>query len=173
MTKHFKYLRYIVRHKWFVFWAGISLHVPFWQLVFHDWHKFTPTEWIPYVNYFYGNGDKRKTTTQYDPTNTGDAAFDYSWLSHQNRGKHHWQHWILVRDDGDTRVLPMPEKYAREMVADWSGAGRALGHGNDVVPWYRKNKDKMQLHPDTRVLVEELVRQTSAWFPGNVSGTPI
>lgn len=232
MSKHFKYLRHITRHKWFVFCAGVKLKVPFWQLVFHDWHKFTPGEWFPYVNHFYGDGDKRKNTTYYDAANTGDPAFDYAWLAHQHRGKHHWQHWTLTLDDGTRqpgqrywleqaysdmheselaeyiddewqgkietnvninnpegirrigrlledanrpapKVLPMPEKYAREMVADWSGAGRALGHGNDVVPWYRKNKDKMQLHPDTRVLVEELVRDTSAWYPGNVTGTPV
>lgn len=153
----------MVRHKWFVLLAGLRLGVPFWQLVIHDWHKFTPTEWIPYVNYFYGNGDKRKGTTAYDPTNTGDAAFDYSWLSHQNRGKHHWQHWFLVRDDGTTRILEMPEKYVREMVADWSGASRAQGYGNDVSAWYKHNRKRIQIPESTRALVEELVRVTRSW----------
>lgn len=173
MRPHLRYLWYVLRHKWFVFVAGVSLHAPLWRLIVHDWHKFLPSEWFPYVNYFYGNGDRRKGTTYYDAANTGDVAFDYAWLKHQHRGQHHWQHWVLARDDGSIRVLPMPVNFVREMVADWSGAGRALGHGNDVMPWYRKNKDKMQLHPDTRVIVEQLVRQTTAWWPGNVTGDPV
>ena len=54
----------------------------------------------------------------------------------------------------------MPQDYVREMVADWTGAGLAQGHGDDVVPWYQANKDKMVLHPATRREVETLIGVT-------------
>ena len=51
----------------------------------------------------------------------------------------------------------MPEHFVREMVADWIGAGRAQGHGDDIVPWYRRNAHIMVLHPQTSLLVEHLL----------------
>jgi len=36
MRRHWQYLKYVFRHKWFVLLAGIKLGVPLLQLVFHD-----------------------------------------------------------------------------------------------------------------------------------------
>jgi hypothetical protein len=52
----------------------------------------------------------------------------------------------------------MPNKYAREMVADWIGAGMALG-SPDTLAWYEKNKNKIRLHPITRMYVENLLNK--------------
>lgn len=64
----------------------------------------------------------------------------------------------------------MPEKYLREMIADWIGAGRAQGHGDDVEGWYAKNKENMVLHPETRARLEDLLarrrRLDSPWRIG-------
>lgn len=43
------------------------------------------------------------------------------------------------------------------MVADWTGAGRAISGETDPRKWYRANADKMILNGDTRVLVERLL----------------
>lgn len=145
MRRHWQYLKYVVRHKWFVFLACLDLGVPIWHAVLHDWTKFTPGEWFPYARTFYEtNGQKR-----YFPTD----AFAAAWNSHQKRNKHHWQHHMITWDKGHTECLRMPDKYIREMVADWRGAGRALGKP-DIVAWYVSNRDNIQLHPDTRKLVE-------------------
>lgn len=150
MKRHIKYLQYVLRHKWFVFTAGIKLSVPLWQLIVHDWHKFLPAEWFPYARTFYApDGSKYKNYVETE-------AFNYAWNAHQKRGRHHWQAWLLTMDTGTTSPLPMPEKYAREMVADWKGAGKALGKP-DTVGWYKLNKDKMILHPSTREMVEGLL----------------
>jgi hypothetical protein len=42
------------------------------------------------------------------------------------------------------------------MVADWQGAGRALGKP-DTRAWYEANKGKMQLAPLSRARVEGLL----------------
>lgn len=54
MSKHWHYLKYIVRHKWFVLLAGLQTGAPLWRLLIHDWSKFLPSEWIPYATFFYG-----------------------------------------------------------------------------------------------------------------------
>lgn len=51
----------------------------------------------------------------------------------------------------------MPEKYGREMVADWMGAGRGITGKWEADKWYEHNKLNIQLHPDTRVRVEALL----------------
>jgi hypothetical protein len=56
---------------------------------------------------------------------------------------------VLREDSGKTKILEMPERYRREMFADWKGAGRAMGKGNDVRVWYEKNRENILLAPTT------------------------
>lgn len=142
--KHLLYLRYVARHKLFVYQHGRRLGVPALQLLVHDWHKLLPVEWFPYVETFYGSHPD-DAETKHD--------FEMAWLHHQKRGKHHWQYWVLPLDDGDVRTLPMPDRYRREMVADWHGAGQALDKP-DTLGWYTANREHMTLHPETRAWVE-------------------
>jgi hypothetical protein len=51
---HFAYLRYVLRHKRYVYVACRLLGVSFWRAVIHDWTKFRPSEWGPYASHFYG-----------------------------------------------------------------------------------------------------------------------
>jgi hypothetical protein len=113
---------------------------------------------MPYANYFYGKDSKNNREANRDrrPEFIEDEAFDLAWLLHQKRNKHHWQFWILPKDDGTSRCLPMPDKFRREMVADWVGAGRAISGRKDWRPWYDKQKDVILLHPETRKWLEEL-----------------
>ena len=60
----------------------------------------------------------------------------------------------------------MPERYIREMIADWRGAGRAYGNPNTVA-WYNQNKDKQIMHADTRKRVEELLNITATTKVGS------
>ena len=56
----------------------------------------------------------------------------------------------------------MPLPLIREMVADWMGAGRAITGRWDITEWYEKNRDAIQLAPDTRATVDLLVRGPSS-----------
>lgn len=53
--------------------------------------------------------------------------------------------------------MPIPQRFVREMVADWYGAGMAQGK-TDIHAWYALNRDHMLLHPATRALVEHLLK---------------
>lgn len=166
---YLKYLRYVVRHKWFVmkecFRRGLI-----WRGLMHDNSKFYPAEFIPYARFFYGDKKpKRDKTGYYKPTDTGDAAFDFSWLLHQKRNDHHWQWWILPEDEGGIKVLPMADDALIEMVCDWVGAGKAQGFISppdkpmqECQNWYEKNKHKINLHPNTRENVEYILT-TEEW----------
>jgi hypothetical protein len=147
-----RYAGYVVRHKWFVFRAGLRTGAPLWRLVIHDWSKVSPAEWGPYVRRFYGGRAGVPVTGDDDP------AFRAAWLHHQHRNPHHWQHWVLRQDDGELVTLPMPEHFVREMVADWMGAGRAITGQWSAGEWYANGAGKaMDLHPDTRVFAERLL----------------
>ncbi len=111
--KYLKYLKYVIRHKWFVMLECFKMGI-YWQGIAHDFIKLLPSEFVPYANHFYGKkGVKsikkgRNRSGYYKPYNTGNNAFDYAWLLHQKRNKHHWQCWILPKDDGGTVVFDMP-----------------------------------------------------------------
>lgn len=145
---HRKYARYIVRHKWFVFRAGLRTGAPLWRLLIHDWSKLTPAEWAPYVRSFYGPQPRTPEVKE---------DFDKAWLHHQHRNPHHWQHWQLREDSGALKTLEIPEKFVREMVADWMGAGRAITGRWEVEAWYIKNREKINLHPSSRALAERII----------------
>jgi hypothetical protein len=71
----------------------------------------------------------------------------------------------VVRDANRApRVLPMPERYVREMVADWMGAGWVINKCADFPAavaetraWRAKQWEVMQLHPETDALVTSLL----------------
>lgn len=141
MTAHLKYLWYVLRHKWYVFVAGRVLGVPLWQLLIHDMSKFSRAEWGAYVRWFKG-GDKSAAAK---------AAFGEAWAHHWQNNPHHWQYWC----GGDGSMLtPMPERYAREMVADWYGAAMAQGK-EDCWAWYRKNRSRYLIVDATHARIEQ------------------
>lgn len=152
--KHLKYLRYIVVHKWFVMLACFRYGL-YWQGIIHDWSKFLPSEWLPYAEFFYGEARPQKDTPGTWTKAHAREPFNVAWLKHQHRCPHHYQHWILRNDDGTTVPLQMPHRYLFEMLADWEGAGRAItGKHGGTPAWYAKNRDKMLMHQNTRVIVD-------------------
>ena len=147
----FKYVRLVVKHKWFVLVAGLKLQVPIWRLIKHDLSKFYPSEIIPYGRQFFG---KEKNQ----------AEWEECWLKHQNRNEHHWEYWIPRSGcspyKGGDNPLPMSEDSIREMIADWMGASRSYeGKWPNVNEWkwVNKNLPKMRLHSKTRKKLEEIL----------------
>jgi hypothetical protein len=132
-VKYFKYLKYLLKHKWYVFVECVHFGIPIRGLL-HDLSKFLPDEFFPYCEYFYGKGKNER-------------EFDIAWLKHQHRNPHHYQYWQLKKDDGDLIFIRMPDRYYREMLADWTGAGKAIkgyqkGH-DELVEWFTENKEKI------------------------------
>lgn len=158
MRGHWAHLKYMVRHKWFVFLECCKLGIP-WLGVTHDLSKFLPSEWFPCVHSFFrpdgSRRDYRDDTGQYDPTRMN-REFDFAWLHHVHWNPHHWQHWCLVREGEDhDKVLRMPDKYVREMLADWRGAGKAKWGEDNSLVWYARNQAGIKLRPGVRAWIEK------------------
>ena len=161
-TAYYEYLWYVLRHKWYVAvecWKeGL-----YWQALTHDLSKFLPDEFIPYARHFHGPEAKENKTQATGkagykkPVQTSDPVFDRAWLRHTRRNPHHSEYWALAVTDGEPKTFPMPEKYVREMVCDWRGAGKAQNNPTPTSEWYLANLERLLLHPQTENLVEDLL----------------
>jgi len=165
-VKWLRYLKYILIHKWYVMLMCFRFGL-IWRGVVHDLSKFYPSEFIPYIEHFYGKKAKkwRDNTGYYKPSDTGDLNFDRAWNYHANRNDHHWQFWAIPEYDS-VKALEMPEKCVKEMICDWWGANKAQGHGgwggpDGVRVWYMKNEYKMVLHINSRLMVERILNEIS------------
>ena len=138
---YWSYLKYLLRHKLGVLkWCwkfGL-----FWQGIIHDLSKFSPAEFGAYARHFYDEKGAQKPIEDHT-----DLKFDLAWLQHIHQNPHHWQYWILLEDNGPTKVLPMSDLARKEMLADWLSFGAQR-------EWYSRNKGKMILHPETRAWIE-------------------
>lgn len=153
MKACWKYFLYVLNHKLNVLvecWKE-GLYV---QGVMHDISKFAPAEFFPYAKKFYSG----KPLTAEDEIN-----WQYAWLRHQRKNKHHWEYWIV--HPAKQEALPMPKKYIVEMVCDWRSFSRK---------WGRKVKestldltDGIVVHADTRRELELLNKRTEG------SSTPV
>ena len=160
MSAHWSYLKYVGKPKWFVFLECCKLDIPLLGIL-HDWSKFLPSEWFPYVRSFYNpDGTSRHVrdeTGYYDPHSIGES-FDRAWLHHQHWNKHHWQYWVLVQEEEDDKLIPMPDRYRKEMLADWRGAGLAITGKDNTKDWYLKNQNRIELHKSTEAWIKMQLR---------------
>lgn len=160
--KYFQYLKYVLKHRWFVFVECCKVGIP-WRGLVHDLSKFMPDEFFAYAKWFYSvqgikfNGGFAWEFHEHELLR---SAFDKAWLLHQKRNPHHWQWWILQNDQDGTYPLLMDKAYVLEMVCDWRGAGRAISGKDDVLAWYHKNAGKMVINDISRAYAENLIWNT-------------
>jgi hypothetical protein len=169
------FLAATIRHKLEVYRAGRKLGLGRWQLIIHDLSKFRPSEFIPYGRYAYSAVGASYRKALIDPSQK--EAVAEAWLRHFQRNPHHWQHWCFLHGaskmtscGAETEVarveaVRMPERYVREMLADWMGAA-ATYQGTwpqDIASWkwWQDNKQGIVLHPDSR---DCLGRVICDWF---------
>lgn len=126
-------------------WEGIGLA--------HDTSKYFVEEYDAYDDYFYGKEGKDE-----DDISVIDEAFDYAWLHHIHANPHHWQYWVLIEDEGKIKALEMPNVYVYEMIADWWSFSWKTGNLREIFDWYEKHREKIQLHPETRKLVDKTLK---------------
>ncbi len=151
--KHFKTITY---HKYLVMQGCFKVGL-YWQGIFHDMSKYSPSEFWVGAKYYQGNRS---------PNNAEREAIGYSssWLHHKGRNKHHYEYWIdySTKDiAGGMAPAPMPSKYVGEMLMDRIAACKVY-NGKDYTstsPWeyYKSGREKAPLHPETKRLLEKLL----------------
>ncbi len=129
--KYIKYFFHVVRHKWWVFWHCAYDYGLWYQGLVHDLSKFSPAEFAPYAERYYGN----KLDTE---------AYQNAWLHHWSNNPHHWQYW------GGSRI---PIHYLQEMISDYRAMAKTRGTVESA--WWQRNRDKINIHPEARLWIDK------------------
>jgi hypothetical protein len=159
MNKYIKHFKVITKHKWEVMKACFHAKL-YWQGITHDLSKYSLIEFFSSAKYFQGN----KSPIDAEKELTG---YSIAWQHHKGRNPHHWEYWIDNLYKGGTPIK-MPEKYLKEMICDWIGAGKVYNKNNN---WTQKeplnflnkkiaNKE-IVLHPETQNKLIEILTNFS------------
>lgn len=130
--------------------------------LWHDNSKFSPTELKAYATKFFGNPEVVTDENRYQ--------FDYAWLHHQKKNKHHWQYWVVKISPQGCTALPIPERYLKEMICDWIAAGKAYAGKDNLIEWYKSERKNMILHPSTLEYLEAFMFHREAERDGMTLG---
>lgn len=117
----------------------------------HDESKRTAAEYDAYDRYFYGGNKEDKDVKD---------AFDIAWLHHIHENPHHWQHWVLLEDEGGVskpKALPIPYRYILEMICDWWAFSWKSGNLYEIFDWYKDHEGKMLLEAGTKKKVDDIL----------------
>lgn len=157
MKAHWRYLQYVIRHKWLVF-IECAKEGLIYRGIVHDISKFSRAEWCAYVDKFFR--EKRKSEVI-------DTQFKVAWEHHFMRNTHHWDHWChdsLGLRPHQLEKIPavlMPREDMMEMICDWRAMTVARHGYKDMHErtrnWYLSQQDKMNMHPITEELVENIL----------------
>ena len=127
----------------------------------HDQSKYSPAEYGPYNDYFYG-----------EKTDSVKKAFDYAWLHHIHNNPHHWQYWILKEDDTIAnehlmyiKPLEIPDVFIIEMICDWwsfSWKNYLISHDKndlyEIFNWYTDHAGNIAMNQFSLEKVHSLLR---------------
>lgn len=156
MGNAWKHFRTITHHKYLVMKGCFRVGL-YKQGLLHDMSKYSPTEFRVGCRYFQGNRSPNNAERE-------DIGYSSAWLHHKGRNKHHFEYWIDY-SVGKGRLLEgcrMPERYVAEMLMDRIAASKVYEKERytDESPWkyYEKGKVGALMHPDTRELLEKLLR---------------
>lgn len=118
------------------------------QVATHDVSKYDlDDEFFDYMMYFYSDEQSKGI----------ENAFNKAWLHHIHKNPHHWQHWVLIEDDGNQIAIDMPLQYIYEMILDWWSFSWGNNNLYEIFDWYDNHKKKMILSENTRLIVEQLL----------------
>lgn len=151
----FGHLITITRHRHKViancFRAGI-----FWQGLFHDLSKYSPTEFIEGIKYYQGNRSPNEKSREIN-------GCSYAWMHHKGRNRHHFEYWTDINlKTGKYEPVEMPLKYVIEMFCDRVAASKIYGkdkYTDDyALNYFLRKKGNRSIHPKTSELLEKLLR---------------
>lgn len=122
------------------------------QFINHDKSKYDEEEYAAYDAYFYGGNKTQEVLDN----------FNRAWLHHIHHNPHHWQYYILIQDDDETICVEMPYCYVLEMICDWWAFSWKKSDLFEIFKWYDDHKKHIQLNPQTRKIVEDILNKLRA-----------
>jgi len=142
-------LKYIIKHKCYVFVECCKLGVPIRGLL-HDISKLFPSEFIPNARFIHKKDRSPEMRTRFLLAKT----------MHIHRNRHHPQYWWVYDHKISRRYqVDIPVKYLKEIVADWKGCQRANGakRSDAAKRWYLKCRDTFNLSVKSKEYIESLL----------------
>lgn len=123
------------------------------QGILHDLSKYTPSEFIPSVQYYQGYRSPYIYEKELKGYSTG-------WLHHKGRNKHHWEYWYDYIN-GSFQPIEMPLNYLVESVCDRIAASRVYykdNYTNDrPLKYFMATHAKDFMHPKSGQLLEDIL----------------
>lgn len=156
MINAYKHFKTITLHKWVVMQGCFRVGL-YRQGILHDLSKYTPEEFRTGMLYY--QGDRSPNAAEKE-----DIGYSRAWLHHKGRNKHHYEYWIDLDVDREKglRGMKMPIVYVVEMFMDRLAASKVYAKKDytDGHAWayYKKTWKYMTIHPDSRRLLERLLR---------------
>ena len=137
---HFKK---ICKHKYYVGKYCFKMGL-YWQGITHDLSKFSPIEFFESAKYYQGDKSPIDECKKIN-------GVSYGWQHHKGRNPHHYEYWVDNLDNGGQPLI-MPKKYAKELIADYIGAGKAYMGKNftykkELEWWKNKKENPLMIHP--------------------------
>ena len=150
----FGHLRNILVHKYWVYYFGRKIGLPWLRCVLHDMSKFSPVEFWESVKYYRG-------TSSPIPACKAENGYSLAWQHHKGHNPHHYEYWTDNYDLGTT-VIKMPYDCVMEMIADWCAAGRTYQKRDwsfeSQCEWWATKKtlpNELAIHPETIALIDK------------------
>ena len=149
--KHFKT---ITRHRHEVIKncrrAGI-----FWQGLFHDLSKYSPSEFFTGAKYYQGDRSPNDAERR-------ENGYSTAWMHHKGRNKHHFEYWTDY-SPVTKRVEPvkMPLRHLKEMFCDRVAASKIYQgkkyQDSHPLDYFILGKERRVIHQETSDLLEKLL----------------
>ena len=150
--KLFKHLRTITKHRHKVIKHCAKAGI-FFQGLFHDVSKLSPTEFIPSVKYYQGTRS---------PNEKERELFGYSkaWMHHKGRNKHHFEYWVDLNPQTKMyEPVPMPMNYLKEMFCDRIAASKIYQGKNykssHPLEYFKRGNARKKMHEETADILEQ------------------
>ena len=115
----------------------------------HDKTKLMDCEYYPYLYKFYpfnSEVDHDLLVKQ----------FDLALNHHQKHNAHHWQYWILIDENGQTKILDMDKIYIIEMICDWHSF-TLTNPELTAYKWWNENKGNINVSLNTRIFIDKYI----------------
>ena len=156
MIKAWEHFCTITKHKNLVLVGCFKVGL-YRQGLLHDLSKYSPTEFLVGCKYYKGYMSPNNAERE-------DKGYSSAWLHHKGRNRHHYEYWTDVTKDRSLGIvgIKMPVRYVAEMFADRVAACKTYEKDRytTMSPWryYKKTKDYITIHPETRRLLERLLK---------------
>ena len=153
--KFFQHLHTINHHKRLVLKYCFKVGL-YWQGIFHDMSKYSPTEFLVGIKYYQGNRSPNDMERR-------DKGLSTAWLHHKGRNKHHLEYWIDYSLGEDKKMvgMEMPINYVVEMFCDRIAACRTYNKekykDGDPFAYFMRSREIILINPDTAVLLEDML----------------